>query len=184
MPRKAMPRTAVILLASAVLVAPMAAAAPSQAELAEQLKPFKVLLKGALENGLSGGTLSAMEACQLMAPALQTNLTSAVVEVGRASHRPRNPANTVQPWMQAGHQSYLDGSDTSPRRLELADGATGYIEPIYVQASCLQCHGTVLAPEVRDYLTAKYPADQATGFALGDYRGLFWLKSLPPKRPH
>lgn len=184
MPRPIAIFFAALLIAAATAAQSTTATAPTQQQLAEQLAPFKVLLKGALQNGLKGGTLAAMEACQLMAPAIQSNLTSAVVAVGRASHKPRNPGNTVQPWMQAAHQGYLDGNSSAPQRIELADGATGYIEPIYVQPGCLQCHGTVLAPEVRDYLAANYPTDQATGFAIGDYRGLFWLQAIPPKRPN
>ena len=156
--------------------------APSLEQQAEQLKPFKQLLKGALQNGLSGGTLAAMEACQLMAPAIQTNLTSAVVEVGRASHKPRNAGNGIQPWMEAAHQGYLQG-DNTPKQVGLDEGAIGYIEPITVQPGCLQCHGTVLAPEVREYLAEHYPGDRASGFAVGDYRGFFWMKSIPPKSP-
>jgi len=105
-----------------------------------------------------------------------------LIELGRATHKPRNPDNVIEPWMHSAHLSYLQG-DSSPQQVELEDGATGYIEPIYVKPGCLQCHGSVLTPEVRDYLAKHYPDDRATGFSAGDYRGLFWLKTVPPKRP-
>ncbi len=160
-----------------------AKALPTLDQQAEQLKPYKQLLQGALQNGLNGGTLAAMAACQLMAPALQSNLTSAVIEVGRASHKPRNPANGLQPWMLEAHRDYLQGGDSAPRQIELNDGSVGYLEPIYLQQGCLQCHGAVLTGEVSDFLAANYAADRATGFAVGDYRGLFWLKTIAVKTP-
>ena len=156
---------------------------PTVDQQAKQLAPFKKLLSEALQNGLKGGTTAAMEACQLMAPALQSNLSSGLIELGRATHKPRNTNNVVEPWMHSAHLSYLQGDSSSAQQVELEDGATGYIEPIYVKAGCLQCHGSVLTPEVSDYLAKHYPDDRATGFSLGDYRGLFWLKTIPAKRP-
>jgi len=34
-----------------------------------------------------------------------------------------------------------------------------------------------------DFLAANYAADRATGFVVGDYRGLFWLKTIAVKTP-
>mgnify|MGYP003340573505 CR=1 FL=1 len=40
---------------------------------------------------------------------------------------------------------------------------------------CTTCHGVSLKPEVSARLQQLYPADQATGFAVGDLRGAFTL---------
>jgi hypothetical protein len=74
-------------------------------------------------------------------------------------------------------QDYLDGpgDDWQPRVLDLPGGRTGYVEPIVTQPQCLICHGSELAPPVAVALEAHYPEDQATGFAVGDLRGVFWV---------
>ena len=54
-------------------------------------------------------------------------------------------------------------------------GRLGYLEPIYLQAMCLQCHGSDLGSGVRERLAELYPEDRATGFAEGDFRGMFWV---------
>ena len=51
----------------------------------------------------------------------------------------------------------------------------GYAEPIIVQPLCLSCHGNVLAPEVANHIEEAYPDDQATGFEIGDLRGVYWV---------
>jgi hypothetical protein len=48
---------------------------------------------------------------------------------------------------------------------------------------CLSCHGSVgkdIAPETTAKLTQLYPQDLATGYALGDLRGM-WSLRLPKK---
>ncbi|MFM8269556.1 MAG: DUF3365 domain-containing protein [Pseudomonadota bacterium] len=51
---------------------------------------------------------------------------------------------------------------------------------MYVEAVCLNCHGTHLNPEVKKEISSLYPSDQATGFQVGDFRGLIWLESQSP----
>lgn len=53
------------------------------------------------------------------------------------------------------------------------------IHPIAIEAPCLACHGPAdgLAPEIRAKLTAAYPQDPATGYALGDLRGALWAEA-------
>ena len=62
---------------------------------------------------------------------------------------------------------------------DLADGALGYVEPIRIEALCLNCHGETLTEPVQARLAELYPEDRATGFADGDLRGLFWAV-VPP----
>ena len=62
--------------------------------------------------------------------------------------------------------------------IDLGDNRVGYAEPITTAPMCLTCHGNELSAEVRGALAEHYPADQATGFAAGDLRGVFWV-TLP-----
>jgi hypothetical protein len=75
-----------------------------------------------------------------------------------------------------------DGRDltgaTYARRLP--DGRTAYAEPIVIQDLCLACHGAEVAPDVKAALAEKYPTDAATGYVVGDLRGLAWVE-LPAR---
>ena len=63
-----------------------------------------------------------------------------------------------------------------PVSVPLANGRRGYVEPIVMQPLCLACHGETLAPEVAEQIAAEYPEDRATGFRVGDFRGVFWVE--------
>ncbi|NOT80375.1 MAG: DUF3365 domain-containing protein [Bacteriovoracaceae bacterium] len=58
----------------------------------------------------------------------------------------------------------------------LENGKKTYIEPLFVQAQCLTCHGEGIAPNVAQKIKELYPNDQATGFKLNEFRGLVWIK--------
>ncbi len=66
--------------------------------------------------------------------------------------------------------------------MPIGDGRVGYVEPITVQPLCLGCHGSTLAPGIADELNELYPDDRATGFAAGDFRGLFWVEFPAPEQ--
>jgi hypothetical protein len=45
-----------------------------------------------------------------------------------------------------------------------------------LQPLCVACHGKFLAPDVAAIIEEAYPEDQATGFEVGDLRGVFWVE--------
>lgn len=101
-------------------------------------------------------------------------------EIGRTSHKVRNPSNEAEPWMR----SYLDKfkgkfkgemkKDHLVHRFE--NGKRAYIEPLYVKAKCLLCHGENVSAGVKQKISALYPDDQATGFKMNEFRGFIWIK--------
>ena len=130
-------------------------------------------LKGALMAAMeAGGTVAAIPMCQAQAPSL-TKGTADVV-VGRTSDKLRNPANAGPRWAT----DLVDTLRASPTieylTTTLPDGHVGYVERIDTGALCLKCHGAKLTPETAAALAASYPADTATGFTLGEMRGVFW----------
>lgn len=143
---------------------------------AEILQPFKRDLQAALQAGLANGAISAIDVCRVEAPAIAARHASASIEVGRSSHRLRNPANAPVDWMMPAMSDYLAGDDLEPRLVRLPDGMVGYIEPIVAQPLCLTCHGESIPPELDDTLAELYPDDQATDFQAGDLRGIFWAR--------
>jgi hypothetical protein len=147
---------------------------------ARTVQPFKQRLMGALQAALPAGADRAIETCRVEAPALAAASGGPGVTVGRTSHRLRNPANAPRPWVAPLLGEFVaDPGVAAPRAVALPTGGIGYVEPIVTQPLCLACHGEALAPAVRARLAAQYPADAATGFRTGDFRGVFWVEFAP-----
>jgi hypothetical protein len=144
---------------------------------AEAIEPFKNRLKQALVAGLQEGPVKAISVCQVKAPELAQEASSSTVEVGRSSNKLRNPANAPKPWMKPLLDRYANHPDQREPVAVLIDQHTvGYVEPIFVQPLCVTCHGAQIAPDVKAKLEELYPQDQATGYAPGDFRGVFWAE--------
>jgi hypothetical protein len=146
----------------------------------ELLGPFKKELLGALTDALhEGGPENAIAVCRTKAPAIAVESAGEGIEIGRTSHRLRNPDNAPAEWMKPLLAAYLeDPEGAEPRAVRLEDGLVGYVEPMRVLPMCLACHGTDLSAPVSERLAELYPEDQATGFEAGDFRGMFWV-TLP-----
>ncbi len=146
------------------------------------LKPFKQGLKGALEKGLSKGPEAAIDACRLEAPRIADSVATESLHVGRSSHRLRNPENAPRPWMRPILEELRDSvrdsvvGELPHRSVRIDDERFGYAEAIYMQPLCLTCHGTDLPQPLRERIREVYPQDQATGFSVGEFRGIFWVE--------
>jgi len=146
------------------------------------LAPFKRDLQQALRDGLAEGPVEAIAACRVRAPEIAAALSVDGVRVGRSSHRLRNPSNAAPEWVLPILEAYVaDAAHRAPRTVDLAHGRSGYVEPILLQPMCLACHGKSLAPEVASRIEELYPADRATGFGVGDLRGVFWVEFPQPE---
>lgn len=144
---------------------------------AELLAPLKKDLKQALMAGMQEGPVHAIKACKDQAPEITNALAADGIQIGRTSHRLRNPDNTAPEWADVALKSYLnDETDRAPRVVPLANNREGYIEPITIKPLCLACHGSNLAPDVAEQIQAMYPEDEATGFELDDLRGVYWVE--------
>lgn len=157
---------------------------PRVAEAREALMPFKKNLKEALTTALPKGAATAVSVCSEKAPALAAAASQKGIAVGRATEKPRNPKNAPAAWMKP----LLAELAKAPKKegtyvaATLPDGRLAYAEPIYIQPMCLTCHGEKanLGAEVMQILAERYPADQATGYQDGDFRGIFWA-TVPKK---
>lgn len=147
---------------------------------AELLAPFKAELKAALLQGMAPGPAEAVAVCRDRAPQIAAAMSVDGVSMGRSSHRLRNPANAPQQWLAPIVSAFADGTfELAPQLVDIGDGRTGYVEPIVVQPLCLTCHGTDVPPELAARIAELYPDDAATGFAAGDFRGVFWVEYRP-----
>ena len=144
---------------------------------AELLAPMKMELKQALMAGMQQGPLNAISVCKIQAPAIADALSVEGIQMGRTSHRLRNPANSAPDWVDTVLKTYLsEDLDRAPRLVTLSNDRLGYVEPIVLQPLCLACHGKSLAPDVAAKIKEAYPEDQATGFDVGDLRGVYWVE--------
>lgn len=144
---------------------------------AQAIDPFKKSLKQALVEGLKEGPVQAVSVCRVEAPELAQKASSSSVKVGRSSNKLRNPKNAPEPWMKPLLERYENHPDQrEPVAVLIDEHTVGYVEPIFVQPLCVTCHGDNLAPDLKAKLEELYPNDQATGYAPGDFRGIFWAE--------
>lgn len=137
----------------------------------------------------AGDPVAAIESCYVVAPALAKDVgTQANAQVGRTSLRLRSPDNAPDAWQRQqliSLQQRLDNGETwdTLETFEVLDnGGARYLKAIPVQAPCLTCHGSDLAPAIAARLHDLYPDDAATGYALGQLRGAFvvdWPATAP-----
>lgn len=162
----------------------MLSTAPTPVEQAKSaVDPFKKALKEALLKALETSPESAIDVCRKRAPELARAASTGNVTVGRSALKLRNPANAPKPWLEkamAELASEKSGSEAH-RVVTLSDGTVGYAEAIWMASPCLACHGKSLAPELAAKLKTAFPKDAATGFAQGDFRGVFWAEVKPQK---
>ena len=143
----------------------------------EALAPFRTQLVDALTGALEeGGAENAIRVCRERAPEIAAALSIDGVQMGRTSHKVRNPANAPAPWVEPLLEEYLESPTTArPRAVYIDEATMGYVEPIYVVHFCLSCHGPSIDSELLEEIQALYPEDQATGFKANDLRGVFWV---------
>lgn len=134
----------------------------------------------------SGGPSRAVSYCADSAQALSAAHAREDTYLRRVSLRVRNPANRPD----ADEERLLRELDSLHRARalpgEVVRGAHApdgtrivqYARPILVQERCLACHGPreSLAPGVREILATRYPSDQATGYKVGDLRGMLSVR--------
>lgn len=145
-------------------------------EAQEVLMPFKKELMKTLKTSFkNGGVAGAVDKCHVEAPKIAVRHSSKTYEIGRTSNKFRNPNNRPEKWME-GVLSDYERSKSKEGRIVVQDGASYYVEPIYVKGLCLNCHGN-LSERTQKLISSKYPEDKAHGYKINDFRGVFWLKS-------
>lgn len=123
-----------------------------------------------------GGPAAAIAVCAERAGALAASVGDATLRIGRTSHKLRNPRNAPPAWVAPLLAEYQKNPGLASSERLIGPGRIGYLEPIKTVTPCLACHGQTLDPSVEEALAKRYPKDEATGFAAGDLRGLFWVE--------
>mgnify|MGYP001806400214 CR=1 FL=1 len=160
---------------------------PNLAEAREIVKTFASQLQGELQAGLkAGGPVKAIAICAERAPAIAQEISAQTGwKVGRTSLKVRNTRlDSPDAWerqvMTDFARRQAAGEDVQTMGYgEVVTTGSGkqfrFMKAIPTTEVCLACHGKTITPEVAAALDARYPGDQARGFAVGDIRGAFSL---------
>jgi hypothetical protein len=153
-----------------------AVAAQRPAEAAARIARLREGLKTALLEALARGPEQAIDVCRIEARRLSEASSLSGIRVGRTSHRLRSAENAPEDWMLPLLGEFR-ASEPQPggfRTVDLGPRGRGYVEPIYLEPLCTTCHGESVEPALLARIRELYPNDQAIGFRVGEFRGLFW----------
>ncbi len=136
------------------------------------------------------GTVGAVEFCNVEAlPLTQSVAEKHGVIIRRVSEKNRNPKNSLQdqekPLFDAYAYNTEEGITNAPNIQKMDDGETLlFTKAIVIPGGlCLNCHGTAgeeLAEDTYEKIKSLYPDDKATGYKVGDLRGM-WSIHIPKK---
>ncbi len=142
-------------------------------------------LSGNLQQAVSeGGVSYALKFCNVEAIPLTDSLSEqSGIEIRRASHRPRNPANEADSLEMETIKKYLakieNNEDPAPITYRYKKSFI-YHAPIRINNGlCLSCHGqpgSDITEENLSVINELYPKDRATGFNMGDLRGIWSIR--------
>jgi len=143
-----------------------------------------VLLTNVSSAMQKGGPEYAIEFCNIQASPLIDSLSKANnCTISRVSAKNRNPGNALknnkekQLWnVYAARLENGNSSDTL-----IQEGKTlVYYKPIKTaMPACLKCHGTPgedIQPATHETIRELYPNDEATGYSLNEFRGLWKIE--------
>ena len=138
---------------------------------------FATEMQTALQTAMAtGGPVGAIDACKVTAPAIAARLSEETgADVGRTSLRVRNPANEAENWESAVLAAFEAPGASSEHFERTGNNGARYMKAIPTGAICLNCHGTVIPPDIASKLDEAYPDDEARGYYLGDIRGAFTI---------
>ncbi len=161
----------------------------TRTELIEKGTRISTKLSGALQQKLSSeiqenGLVEAIKYCTVHALPLTDSLSNEEhVRISRVSHNNRNPKNTINPdevELSKKYISQLEQRAPLAPTIVTKDGQHIFYSPIIISMpTCLKCHGKTgsdIDPQVMQVLQEQYPNDKATGFEMGQLRGLFKIE--------
>ena len=154
---------------------------PAIARAQEAFAQVQSTLKARLEAEMkAGGPEAAVRVCRDEAQALTARVArDQRLDVGRTSHKLRNPANAPRAWALSTVAAHAGAkaAAVTPVAVDLG-GRIGVLGPIPTGEVCVVCHGAAAAlpPSIVAAIRDAYPADRATGFAPGDLRGWMWAE--------
>ena len=130
-------------------------------------------LKGLLEEDSTH--LTAMGACKTIAPDLINDYNKQIsgTKLRRTAIKYRNPKNKPDRADTMVMDEFVEKKSFKPIVVEL-DNQYRVYKPLKIKYACLLCHGARndISPELVKMIDRNYPKDRATGFQLGEFRGV------------
>ena len=141
---------------------------------------FDTLRKELMYAMSTKGTIEAIDYCKINA----VNITSIyeegkITSIKRAALKFRNPSNASDSIETLVLNKYIESKnkgETLTSQLIKQGEITHYFKPILLKNACLSCHGDPvkdIKPEVLSQIKKIYQEDKATGFNMGDVRGIW-----------
>lgn len=133
----------------------------------------------------AGSFHSAVEFCAAKAQQLTDSIGNEFkVNLKRLSLRNRNPLNLPDSMEQGILEAYAYSAKQGNKgstNLQLMAGKDSilYNKPIFIASElCLNCHGgdKSVSPKVQETINKLYPNDQAKGFELNEFRGMWSVR--------
>lgn len=146
----------------------------------------QTLLSNVTQAIKTDGIASAVDYCNIKAMPLTDSLsqnTNSIIQ--RLSNKNRNPANAICTVEDSIAWSRLkeivsDSIHTTKHFVSQYNNNIYYYKAItIVMPACLNCHGATqenISNEALKAINAKYPNDKATGYSIGELRGMWKIK--------
>lgn len=133
-----------------------------------------------------GGVSYALKFCNAEAMPLTDSLSRQTgIDIRRASHRARNPTNRADSLEMESIREFLrniaNNEEPEPITYRSKETYVFHAPIIINNGLCLNCHGqpgSDISEQNLTLINKLYAEDQATGFALGDLRGI-WSIEFP-----
>ena len=156
-------------------------AAAAANELVSALMPE---LQAAMKaDGPAGALAVCADRAQQLTAEVEARYAEQGLRIRRTAQRVRNPLNAPdeweQQWMDHAAASIGDTVSVTLRSIdEQGRVEIRYLRPLLLSEACLPCHGPAeqIDPAVRTLLDERYPDDEATGFQVGDFRGMISIR--------
>ncbi|MFT3747353.1 MAG: DUF3365 domain-containing protein [Agriterribacter sp.] len=147
----------------------------------------RILVSNVMQAIQTEGIAGAVSFCNERAIPL-TDSVAAVVQAGiaRVSDKNRNSANAIQTpgdslaWQKL--KAIITDTLAVKKHLVMKDSDNNmyyYKAIIIAMPACLNCHGSKevdIAPDALVVINQHYPADKATGYKIGEFRGMWKIK--------
>ena len=164
---------------------------PKVVQIGEQAsKKLLKTLKGELVKAISKSPYEAIEVCNKKALSLTKKVEEELnhgIKIKRTSFKYRNPSNKPDEYEEEALEKLeeLFEEGKNPKYLVQKVKENGktyyrYYKPLKIQNVCLMCHGdpSKMDKKLLAKIKSLYPEDKATGYKLGDFRGVIRV-SIP-----
>ena len=136
------------------------------------LQTMQPTLKGLMQRDPSHKT--ALGACTSLGQGMTNDYNKlSDVKVRRTALKYRNPINQPDNTDKMVMERFIASNDFK-RSLVINMGENNYrvYKALKVKQPCLACHGSNISSDLKAIIVKKYPADLATDFKLGEFRGV------------